>query len=75
MTVAGLVLGAVLGTALARVLVSVLTGVFDPPPSALAVPWAFLAGLALAIVACAVAASLVALSQARRAPVAALRET
>jgi putative ABC transport system permease protein len=74
-TVAGLVLGAVLGVALSRVLVSVLTGVFDPPPSTLAIPWAFLVGLVVAIVASALAASIVALRQARRAPVAALRET
>ena len=74
-TVAGLVLGAVLGAALSRVLVSVLTGVFDPPPSTFAVPWAFLVGLVVAIVASALAASIVALRQARRAPVAALRET
>jgi putative ABC transport system permease protein len=73
-TVAGLVLGAALGTALARVLVSVLTGVFDPPPSTLAVPWGFLAGLVVAIVGSAVAGSAFVLRQARRAPVAALRE-
>jgi putative ABC transport system permease protein len=73
-TVAGLLLGALLGAGLARVLVSVLTGVFDPPPSALAVPWGFLAGFAVAIVGSAVAGSLFVLRQARRAPVAALRE-
>jgi putative ABC transport system permease protein len=28
-------------------LVSVLTGVFDPPPAALTVPWAYLAGTAV----------------------------
>jgi putative ABC transport system permease protein len=73
-TVAGLVLGAVLGAALARVVVSVLTGVFDPPPSGLAVPWGFLAVFLVAIVGSAVAGSLFVLRQARRAPVTALRE-
>jgi putative ABC transport system permease protein len=42
-TAAGLLLGIVGGWALATVLVKVLTGVFDPPPSHLAVPWAYLA--------------------------------
>lgn len=38
----GTVLGCLLGAALARTLVSVLTGVFDPPPEALSIPWAYL---------------------------------
>jgi putative ABC transport system permease protein len=74
-TVVGLLLGSVLGAALARVLVSVLNGVFDPPPSTLAIPWGFLAALALAIVASAVAGSALVLRRAARAPVAALRES
>jgi putative ABC transport system permease protein len=46
--VGGLLGGAVLGVAVAVVLVKVLTGVFDPPPEALAVPWAYL-GMVLAL--------------------------
>jgi len=38
-TVFGLVGGAVAGWALSRMLVAVLNGVFDPPPSTIAVPW------------------------------------
>jgi putative ABC transport system permease protein len=40
---AGLVLGAVGGWALAEMLVKVLTGVFDPPPASLGVPWSYFA--------------------------------
>src|ERR1700680_1451530 len=43
--VAGLVCGAVAGWGLSEVLVAALTGVFDPPPAALAVPWAYLGSL------------------------------
>ena len=45
--VGGLALGAVGGWAITQMIVKVLTGVFDPPPSTLAVPWAYL-GLVLA---------------------------
>ncbi|SHL62076.1 ABC transporter permease [Actinacidiphila paucisporea] len=50
----GLLGGALIGWALSQMLVKVLTGVFDPPPSAVAVPWAYLAltgGVALAAIA------------------------
>jgi putative ABC transport system permease protein len=47
----GLIGGAFLGVAVAAVLVKVLTGVFDPPPSVLAVPWPYLSGLAALAVA------------------------
>jgi putative ABC transport system permease protein len=43
---AGLALAAVLGWLLSKMLVAMLTHVFDPPPDTLAIPWAFLAGLA-----------------------------
>jgi len=44
------------GWALSEMLVKVLTGVFDPPPAALAVPWGYLAAM-LAVALAAVAAS------------------
>jgi putative ABC transport system permease protein len=44
--------GAVLGGYLTQVLIKVLTGVFDPPPSAVTVPWGYLATLTALIVAC-----------------------
>ena len=43
---AGLLLGAAIAAGLTVMLVKVLTGVFDPPPDALAVPWRYLAAVA-----------------------------
>ncbi|MFE7712562.1 FtsX-like permease family protein [Streptomyces sp. NPDC057486] len=43
MTAGGLAGGALIGWSLSQMLVKVLTGVFDPPPSAIAVPWTYLA--------------------------------
>ena len=55
--VGGLVAGAVAAWVLAHMLVNVLRGVFDPPPSTLGVPWAYLAAvLVVAVVAAALAA-------------------
>ena len=53
-TAGGLAGGAVIGWALSQMLVKVLTGVFDPPPATIAVPWAYLAltvAVALAVIA------------------------
>jgi putative ABC transport system permease protein len=41
-------IGAVLGLGVAQTLVKVLTGIFDPPPERLAVPWGYLLVLGLA---------------------------
>jgi putative ABC transport system permease protein len=41
-TVVGVVFGALTGWGMAQVLVKVLTGVFDPPPESLSVPWGYL---------------------------------
>ena len=55
----GLILGAILAAGLSVLLVKVLTGVFDPPPDALAVPWGYLAAaVAVAVAATAAAAAL-----------------
>ena len=54
--VGSLVLAAGLGLLLALMLVAMLQHVFDPPPDALAVPWAYLAELAAAAVIAAAAA-------------------
>jgi putative ABC transport system permease protein len=45
LAVTGLAAGAVIGWVLSRLLVSVLTGVFDPPPASMAVPWPYLGAL------------------------------
>jgi putative ABC transport system permease protein len=72
-TTAGIVLGAITGWALTRVLVKVLTGVFDPPPSTVTVPWTYLAVLTGTLVVAALAASTAAIRAARRSPIAILR--
>jgi putative ABC transport system permease protein len=46
--VVGMAAGFAIGALLAWVLVKLMTHVFDPPPDALAVPWSYLALLALA---------------------------
>ncbi|MDQ1627539.1 MAG: putative transport system permease protein [Actinomycetota bacterium] len=42
---AGMLGGAVIGAAIAYLLIKVLTGIFDPPPAAATVPWAYLGSL------------------------------
>ena len=61
-TLGGLVFGTVGGWAITTMVVKVLTGVFDPPPTSLAVPWTYLA----LVVATATAAVLVAANGAVR---------
>jgi putative ABC transport system permease protein len=45
----GLAFGALSGWWLAQVIVKILTGVFDPPPEHLSVPWPYLVGLLVAV--------------------------
>jgi putative ABC transport system permease protein len=52
----------------------VLTGVFDPPPAALSVPWAYLATVAAVAVTAVVVTGVVTIRRARTAPLAVLRE-
>jgi putative ABC transport system permease protein len=70
----GLLLGALAGWALSEMLVKVLTGVFDPPPSAIAVPWAYLLTVAAITVVTLIAVSAAATHLARRPAIAVLRE-
>jgi putative ABC transport system permease protein len=55
-------------------LVKVLTGVFDPPPSTIAVPWPYLSLTVLAAVAAIAAAALNAARRSSRPAVEELRE-
>jgi putative ABC transport system permease protein len=73
-TVGGVASGAAIGWGLAIMLVAVLSGVFDPPPSELAVPWAYLAAVAGLIVLSVAAAGSMALWRMRRSVVTALRD-
>ena len=72
-TVTGLVTGSAIGWALTNMLVKVLQGVFDPPPSALAVPWSYLGVLGAVSVLATVAAALAAVAAARRPHIELLR--
>lgn len=73
-TTGGLLAGTIAGWALAAMLVKVLTGVFDPPPAALSVPWGYLAIVAAVTITAVTVAALTTISQARRAPMTVLRE-
>jgi putative ABC transport system permease protein len=73
-TFGGLITGALAGWALSEMLVKVLTGVFDPPPSTLSVPWAYLAALAATAIAAMLVATARAIRSSTRAPIATLRE-
>ncbi|MET8002683.1 ABC transporter permease [Nonomuraea glycinis] len=71
---AAAVLGALSGWALSRMLVAVLSGVFDPPPDTLAVPWPYLSILAALGVAVLAAAGAATVQAARRPPLTVLRD-
>ncbi|MDQ6767964.1 MAG: ABC transporter permease [Candidatus Eremiobacteraeota bacterium] len=70
---AGTIFGIALGFLIAQVLVKTLTGVFDPPPSGLTVPWGYLAGLLLAAIASTLIAVAIILRVTHKAVVSALR--
>jgi putative ABC transport system permease protein len=61
----GLILGLAAGFAVAEVLVKLLTGVFDPPPQSLNIPWAYLVLLISSTFAATAAAVLTAQAHAR----------
>jgi len=56
MLVPGIIIGGLLGLGVAQVLVKILTGIFDPPPETLTIPWLYLAILCIAAFASTVAA-------------------
>ena len=71
----GAAFGIPIGFAVAEVLVKVLSGVFDPPPQGLSVPWVYLAVVIAAAIVCTAAAVGFMLSLARRPDTAALRRS
>ena len=73
-TAGGLILGAGIAAALSEMLVNVLTGVFDPPPDSLAVPWGYLAAVVALTVAAAVVAGAATLRALRRPAIEDLRD-
>jgi putative ABC transport system permease protein len=74
LTLGGVVTGALAGWALSEMVVKVLTGVFDPPPSQLAVPWLYLGSVAGTTVLILIGATLGTTLFSRRPVVTILRE-
>jgi putative ABC transport system permease protein len=72
-TGAGLAAGGALAVAVSWMLVKVLSGVLDPPPDALTVPWAYLLTVAALAVAAAGGAAGLVLRALRRPPIEVLR--
>jgi putative ABC transport system permease protein len=73
-SVGGTLLGIASGWSLSFVLVRILTGVFDPPPPHLFVPWAYLALLAFATAGAIAVAGLSAIRSARKPAIAIIRD-
>ncbi|WP_034629895.1 FtsX-like permease family protein [Desulfotruncus alcoholivorax] len=67
MLIGGTLLGTVLGFGIALTLVKVLTGVFDPPPEFITVPWGYL-GLLLAAAVTSTAAAVLGIKTAAARP-------
>ena len=72
-TIGGLLAGSLAGWLLSQMLVRVLTGVFDPPPESLVVPWTYLVTTAAIAGGAVIAAALVTARRSDRPPVEELR--
>ncbi|EFH84543.1 FtsX-like permease family protein [Ktedonobacter racemifer] len=72
--VSGGIIGIVLGFGIAQMLVTILTGVFDPPPEALSIPWIYLVLMAAASIVSMIVAVLGMQVASRRPAVEALRD-
>jgi putative ABC transport system permease protein len=73
-TAGGLVLGGVTAAAIAWMLVKVLTGVFDPPPDVLSVPWGYLVAVVALVLGAVGAAGAITLRALRRPAIEELRD-
>jgi putative ABC transport system permease protein len=73
-TAVGLVLGTVTAVAISAMLIRVLTGVFDPPPDHVAVPWGYVGALVALTLAAVAAASAITLRTLRRPAIEELRD-
>ncbi|MDQ1464176.1 MAG: putative transport system permease protein [Actinomycetota bacterium] len=72
-TLLGLATAAALGTTLTNMLVKVLTGVFDPPPASLSIPWGYLGGVAAVAIASLSAGAIWAIRTTMRATLSSVR--
>jgi putative ABC transport system permease protein len=73
-TVGGVVLGALGGWSLSLVMVKTMSGVFDPPPEHLFVPWTYLAAVLGIVIAAALAAGVVMIRIAQRSGIEVIRD-
>jgi putative ABC transport system permease protein len=73
-TVGGLFLGTLIAIGISDMLIKVLTGVFDPPPDYLSVPWAYLGGVILLTVGAVGVAGAATLRALRRPAIEELRD-
>ncbi|MGI8714095.1 MAG: FtsX-like permease family protein [Solirubrobacteraceae bacterium] len=73
-TAGGLVLGAGIATALSITLVDVLTGVFDPPPDVLTIPWTYLLAVTVAVIVTVLGAGWITLRALHRPAIEELRD-
>ena len=73
-TIGGLALGAVIAVGITDMLIKVLTGVFDPPPDYLSIPWGYLSGVLVLTVAAVAAAGTLTLRALRRPAIEELRD-
>ena len=73
-TIGGLIGGGLIAWGLSQMLVKVLTGVFDPPPSVIAIPWGYLTVTVLAVVGALGTAAMVSARASTRPAVEELRD-
>jgi putative ABC transport system permease protein len=73
-TIGGLLFGGVIAFGITRMLVKVLTGVFDPPPDFLSIPWTYLIGVLVLTTGAVAAAGVVTLRALRRPSMEDLRD-
>lgn len=74
LVVGGLAAGGLLGAVLSQMLVKILTGVFDPPPESLTVPWGYLGAVTATVVVVTAVVATTTSRIARRSPLTVLRE-
>jgi putative ABC transport system permease protein len=73
-TVGGFVLGAAIAAVVSRMLVKILTGVFDPPPDVLAIPWGYLGAVGALTLAAVTVAGVITLRALQRPAIEELRD-
>ncbi len=73
-TIGGLALGGVIAVGITDMLIKVLTGVFDPPPDYLSIPWGYLGGVVVLTIGAVAVAGTVTLRALRRPAIDELRD-